>query len=131
MTIDQLMRRIAVQLRGIVEKLDHPHYNDARGAAVMAKSTLDDLHEAAAKLRALELAGQVLSAAADAADADIGQHLQVANYNLHGLLNTGDRIDPPNPPQTIHQAGIDASVAVRHQVRLARQAWRQAREAKP
>ena len=53
MTIDQLMRRIAVQLRGIVEKLEHPSDNDAGGAAVMAKSTLDDLHEVAAKLRAV------------------------------------------------------------------------------
>lgn len=53
MTIDQLMRRIAVQLQGIIEKLEHPNDNDARRAAVMAKSTLDDLHEAAAKLRAV------------------------------------------------------------------------------
>ncbi|MEY3274956.1 MAG: hypothetical protein RL153_221 [Verrucomicrobiota bacterium] len=53
MTIDQLMRRIAVQLRGIIEKLEHPNDNDTRGAVVLAKSMLDDLHEAAAKLRAV------------------------------------------------------------------------------
>jgi hypothetical protein len=53
MTCDQLMRRIAVQLRGIVEKLEHPNDNDARRAAVMAKSTRDDLHELVTKLRAV------------------------------------------------------------------------------
>ena len=53
MTVDQFMRRMAVQLRGIVEKLEHPNANDRREAVKMAWSTLNDLHNVAAKLRAV------------------------------------------------------------------------------
>lgn len=83
------------------------------------------------RIKRLEEAGEFLDDVADAADDDIREHLQVANYNLHGLLNTGEKIDPPNPPQTIHQAGIDASVAVRNDIRKARENWIKAKEAKP
>lgn len=79
----------------------------------------------------LEEAGEFLDDVLDAADDDIREHLQVANYNLHGLLNTGERIQPPNPPQIIHQAGIDASVKVREDLRKARNEWRKAKEATP
>lgn len=84
-----------------------------------------------ARVKRLEEAGEFLDDVADAADDDIREHLQVANYNLHGLMNTGERIKPPNPPQTIHQAGIDASVAVREDIRKARNFWKEAKEAKP
>jgi hypothetical protein len=83
------------------------------------------------RIKRLEEAGEFLDDVADAADDDIREHLQVANYNLHGLLNTGERIQPLNPPQTIHQAGIDASVAVREDIRKARKCWKEAKEATP
>lgn len=84
-----------------------------------------------AYIKRLEEAGDKMASVADAADDDIGQHLQVANYNLHGLINTGEKIDPPNPPHTIHHAGIDASVVVRQAIRNARIEWKRAKEAKP
>lgn len=80
-----------------------------------------------ARMARLEAAGDKLASTAWDADDDIREHLQVANYNLHGLLNTGERIDPPNPPQTIHQAGIDASVNVRHRLQEHAREWRKAK----
>lgn len=79
----------------------------------------------------LEAAGDALDEAADAAADDIREHLQVANYNLHGLINTGERIEPPNPPRIIHQGGIDVSVAVRENIRKARRGWKVAKEVTP
>lgn len=92
---------------------------------------VETVRDLRARVKRLEEAGQLLDDVADAADDDIREHLQVANYNLHGFLNTGERIQPPNPPQTIHQAGIDASVAVREDIRKARNEWRKAKEATP
>lgn len=86
-----------------------------------------ELNEAKARIARLEEAGDKLASTAWDADDDIREHLQVANYNLHGLLNTGERIDPPNPPQTIHQAGIDASVKVRHRLQEHVREWRKAK----
>lgn len=83
------------------------------------------------RIKRLEEAGDELTESSHSADDDIREHLQVANYNLHGLLNTGERITPPNPPKTVHQAGIDASVRVRERLRAARLAWKAAKEAKP
>ena len=51
MTIDTLMRRVAVQLRSIRDALDHPGDDRRREAALATESALADLHEAAAKLR--------------------------------------------------------------------------------
>lgn len=51
-----------------------------------------------------------------AADDDIREHLQVARYNLTGMMHTGDQMPIPNPPQLIHQAGIDASDTVRAKI---------------
>ncbi len=82
------------------------------------------------RIKRLEEAGDELTESSHSADDDIREHLQVANYNLHGLLNTGERITPPNPPKTVHQAGIDASVRVREKLRAARLAWKAAKEAK-
>lgn len=54
MSIDQLMRRVTVQLRTIQEALDHPAGNvSLQYAAKLAESALANLHEAAAKLRAV------------------------------------------------------------------------------
>lgn len=54
MTVDQLMRRVAVQLRTIQGALDHPAGDvSLKDAAVLAESALANLHEAAAKLRAV------------------------------------------------------------------------------
>lgn len=89
------------------------------------------LKAAQERIAQLESVGDVLNIAIGAADDDIREHLQVANYNLHGLMNTGERVTPPNPPQTVHQAGIDASVRVRESIRLARLAWFKVRKAKP
>lgn len=89
------------------------------------------LREAQERIKRLEEAGDELTESSHSADDDIREHLQVANYNLHGLLNTGERITPPNPPKTVHQAGIDASVRVRERLRAARLAWKAAKEAKP
>lgn len=86
-----------------------------------------ELNEMKARMARLEAAGDKLASTALDADDDIREHLQVANYNLHGLLNTGERIDPPNPPQTIHQAGIDASVKVRHRLQEHVREWRKAK----
>jgi hypothetical protein len=86
--------------------------------------------EAEKRIKRLEEAGDELTESSHSADDDIREHLQVANYNLHGLLNTGERITPPNPPKTVHQAGIDASVRVRERLRAARLAWKAAKEAK-
>lgn len=85
----------------------------------------------AAHVKRLEDAGDRVSSAADAAWNDIREHLQVANYNLHGKLNTGDYIEPPRPPVTIHQAGIDASQAVNKRLLDALAGWTKAKEAKP
>jgi hypothetical protein len=117
-----------IELRRIEnEAVRHQVWHAENVCDAMEKRVLD-LEE---RVKRLEEAGDILGDAADAADIDIGQHLQVANYNLHGLLNTGDRVNPPNPPHTIHQDGIDESVVVRQKVRQARQAWQQAKEAKP
>jgi hypothetical protein len=96
-----------------------------------ARKTWKELEEARAEIQRLKDAGETLNEVAAAADDDIREHLQVANYNLHGLMNTGERVTPPNPPQTVHQAGIDASVRVRERIRAARLAWRKAQEATP
>jgi hypothetical protein len=54
MTIDQLMRRVAVQLRTIREALEHPGGGvSLKDAAVLTESALANLHDAAAKLRAV------------------------------------------------------------------------------
>lgn len=90
-----------------------------------------ELNAANDRIKRLEEAGDELTESSHSADDDIREHLQVANYNLHGLLNTGERITPPNPPKTVHQAGIDASVRVRERLRAARLAWKAAKEAKP
>jgi DNA repair exonuclease SbcCD ATPase subunit len=58
--------------------------------------------EAEKRIKRLEEAGDELTESSHSADDDIREHLQVANYNLHGLLNTGERITPPNPPKTVH-----------------------------
>jgi hypothetical protein len=79
------------------------------------------------RVKRLEEAGDCQRSANATADDDIREHLQVANYNLHGLLNTGERITPPNPPQTIHQAGIDTSVRVLERLRFARNEWDKAK----
>lgn len=94
------------------------------------KVIMEKVPKLLAKIQRLVEAGDAMDKVADAADDDIREHLQVANYNLHGLLNTGDRIEPPNPPQTIHQAGINASVAVRDEIRKARARWTAAKEEK-
>lgn len=52
-----------------------------------------------------------------AADDDIREHLQVARYNLTGMTHLGDQMPIPNPPRLIHQAGIDASDAVRRRIK--------------
>lgn len=52
-----------------------------------------------------------------AADDDIREHLQVARYNLTGMMHTGDQCPIPNPPVLIHAAGISASDAVRERIR--------------
>jgi hypothetical protein len=83
------------------------------------------------KVQRLEKAGDFGYCALGFADDDIREHLQVANYNLHGLLNTGEKIQRPNPPQTIHQEGIDASCRVRSLIAESRRMWNQAKETKP
>jgi hypothetical protein len=83
------------------------------------------------RIKRLEEAGNTCQITLLQADDDIREHLQVANYNLHGLLNTGERIAPPNPPQTIHQAGIDASAVVRAAIKFAVRIWHAAKETKP
>lgn len=83
------------------------------------------------RIKRLEEAGDILSLVAEAADSDIRQHLQVANYNLHGLMNTGEKIEPPNPPLTIHQGGIDQSTKVCEHIQIARCGWKDAKENKP
>jgi hypothetical protein len=60
----------------------------------------------------------------DLADDDIREHLQVANYNLYGKINTGEFIKPPNPPEIIHERGINASLEVRNSIRLVRKLYR-------
>lgn len=111
-------------------------YSASTGAGIYelfneAQELERELASAKERIRRLEEAGDALASVANTAEDDIRQHLQVANYNLNGLLNTGDRIDPPNPPHTIHQAGIDASVVVCKAIRNARSEWKQAKEAKP
>jgi uncharacterized protein YegJ (DUF2314 family) len=90
-----------------------------------------ELAAANERIAALEKAGDSMQIAANRADDDIREHLQVANYNLHGLLNTGERIEKPSPPQTIHQAGIDASVRVRKMLQESVREWAKAKESKP
>jgi cell division septum initiation protein DivIVA len=92
---------------------------------------IGDVRQYQERIKRLEEAGDELTESSHSADDDIREHLQVANYNLHGLLNTGERITPPNQPKTVHQAGIDASVRVREKLRAARLAWKAAKEAKP
>lgn len=54
MTIDQLMRRMEVQLRTVREALDHPAGGvSLKDAAVLTESALNNLHEATSKLRAV------------------------------------------------------------------------------
>lgn len=54
MTCDELMRRMAVRLRTVRDALDHPAGDvSLKDAAVLTESALADLHEAAAKLRAV------------------------------------------------------------------------------
>jgi hypothetical protein len=48
---------------------------------------------------------------------DIGEHLQVAKYNLRGEC-CGQIMPRPNPPQLIHEAGIKASEEVKERLRL-------------
>lgn len=52
-----------------------------------------------------------------AADDDIREHLQVARYNLTGMMHTGDQCPIPNPPLLIHADGIAKSERVRAQIR--------------
>jgi hypothetical protein len=111
-------------------RVDQVHWNHAF-LKEEAYKLERELNAAQQRIKRLEEAGETLNDVSVAADDDIREHLQVANYNLHGLLNTGERITPPNPPKTIHQAGIDASVRVRERLRTARVAWRKAKEAKP
>lgn len=77
-----------------------------------------------ARVKRLEEAGEACHAALGFADDDIREHLQVANYNLNGLLNTGDKIAKPDQPKLIHQSGIDESLKVREIIRSTRLAWR-------
>lgn len=105
---------------------------NAAQATIRQQELLDEeIMRLRERVKRLEEAGDVVASVADAADNDIGQHLQVARYNLHGLINTGEKIDPPNPPHTIHQAGIDASVVVRQAIRNARIEWKRAKGANP
>lgn len=53
MTIDQLMRRMAGQLRDVVYNLEHPSQANRTELARKCRETLDDLHKVAAKLRAV------------------------------------------------------------------------------
>ena len=113
--LSQDPRRLLIEAadrRELVEGLYEDQLEITRNWKLAAEARWD-------RIKRLEQAGDVLKSAADAADDDIGEHLQVANYNLHGLLNTGERIEPPNPPERIHQAGIDVSVAVRKNIRKA------------
>ena len=105
--------------------------SDTPGVVSKLTQMADRLDEQNERIKRLEAAGDELTESSHSADDDIREHLQVANYNLHGLLNTGERITPPNPPKTVHQAGIDASVRVREKLRAARLAWKAAKEAKP
>lgn len=84
----------------------------------------------ATRIKQLEKAGEACDCALGIAYNDIRQHLQVANYNLHGLMNTGEKIEPPNPPQTIHQAGIDASMHVCAIIEECRRHWTKTKAAK-
>jgi hypothetical protein len=71
--------------------------------------------DAACSLRTSELLEirEALWAAMD----DIGEHLQVAKYNLRGEC-CGQIMARPNPPQLIHEAGIKASEDVKERLRL-------------
>ena len=51
------------------------------------------------------------------ADDDIRELLQVAKYNLYGQMNTGEYVDPPNPPVLVHEKGIQTSEGVRRAIR--------------
>ncbi len=66
-------------------------------------------------LRASEL--REIREAIWAAMEDIGEHLQVAKYNLRGEC-CGQIMPRPNPPQLIHEAGIKASEEVKERLRL-------------
>jgi hypothetical protein len=48
---------------------------------------------------------------------DIGEHLQVAKYNLRGEC-CGQIMARPNPPRLIHEAGIKVSEDVKERLRL-------------
>lgn len=52
---------------------------------------------------------QVRDALALAMD-DIREHVQVADYNLNGM-SLGEFVGKPDPPQLVHQQGIDTSRA--------------------
>jgi hypothetical protein len=70
---------------------------------------------ATCSLRASEL--REIREAIWAAMDDIGEHLQVAKYNLRGEC-CGQIMPRPNPPQLIHEAGIKASEEVKERLRL-------------
>lgn len=74
------------------------------------KREIQGLRDAADRMERLE---KVLVAA----DRDIREHLQVARYNLTGMMHTGDQCPIPNPPTLIHAEGIAASERVRDQIR--------------
>jgi hypothetical protein len=76
------------------------------------KREIQGLRDAANRMERLEKA-------LVAADHDIREHLQVARYNLTGMMHTGDQCPIPNPPLLIHAEGIAKSDGVRAQIRAA------------
>lgn len=73
--------------------------------------------EQADELEQHAIAVESACAALRAADDDIRELLQVARYNLTGMMHTGDQCPIPNPPRLIHAEGIAKSERVREQIR--------------
>ncbi len=76
------------------------------------KREIQGLRDAADRIERLEKA-------LCAADDDIREHLQVARYNLTGMMHTGDQCPVPKTPTLIHAEGIAASDRVRKQIQKA------------
>jgi len=81
------------------EQTDTPR-TDAQATGNSEKSDLLEIRE-------------VIWAAMD----DIGEHLQVAKYNLRGEC-CGEIMGKPDFPQLIHEVGIKASEGVKERLRL-------------
>lgn len=79
------------------------------------------LHAEIHKLKSIMLE---MSQTLSLADDDIREHLQVANYNLYGKINSGEFITPPNPPVVIHENGIKTSLEVRNRIRIVQKLYR-------